>query len=1159
MSIFKGTIDPIIAAQLKAREKIVSQYGDSGEKDSKGNPIYKAGVDPRGDDFLRYTTGKNGWTRMTSFVDAKVGCVKEKDKKTGAYTGKEKCKYNGSDLAKKYVLEGGTLFYNKDINGFALREGVGGPNAVYASNIDDGYFRSAKTDKRPFGYRPMPGITNVSVINKGAYGSLRQATVRFYCWDKHQLDELEVLFLRVGYTVLLEWGWSQYLTHDVGVNGINSYPSNIKIDNFSTSPIDPFAPLTENDIYSQIDNGVKNNKGNYDAMLGYIQNFSWNLLPNGGFECTTILISRGEAISTIKASSSPYTLIGSATVGSATLENVVSSTGDAIEKPPLSLFEKIFLNIKAHDNQAEIYDPNGEFYVKFEDAISGSSAVRTDANNKIKDQVNQTFADIQTEVEKTTIKTVVDINGKIEKRSFKPFHTNAWLKPTDGGNDGVALEYIQLDQIIAVLTTFFLPRKKIADDDYVPTVTIIAPGKTPCLASEDSVSIDPTVCLIRNDLATFITDKPDGFNPDFWSQYANQNAVGWKQKTLIGDFNKFTYQKSNKNGTVLGQIGNIYVSISKIIDIYRSKAGSSDGVSVIDFLKDLLEQISMALGGINDFQLYTEKNTIQIIDAKYLETSDDPEGSKSSKFRFDLLGLKSICRDVRINSRVYSEQSSMIAIGAAASGDNKNLGDIYSTTQQHFNEGLKDRVVKDIQIGTDVSDLQKKDAQGNNVEKRFNYYYDLYNNIAALTGYIQRKVLGTPYTNSDGTKTGWNVVRIPASNEISNASNLLNTFILQLNGKDIDFKALIPFELEVTLDGIAGFIIGQIFTIDESILPTQYADKNVGFIITGVSHTLQNNDWVTTLKTQICLLDNDKISSTLGKTEKDKLKSVISLIRTQIKTNSYLGNAMADYLIYLTINILSNGHKFNKPFIAGTKDLPNNFKNKPGGFWDSGDSSEDPISWEDYLEDASSPTQLGDANESIKQAAEIINGDSLEFYNPNFPDIGYVYQWWKNASGFSLPNFPTKFEDLITVLLPDGVYVDLSTNLLDFQNEVLNKIGAGGSGATLGDGIAADKIFIYRYFNYTPITTLQSTQYCDTIYTPATETYQAYTHKYLNVWRLRVFYLDKIKTYISTNWGQNSQYVQVGSAGNDISLESDSSTYNKVPWWTPTPRLVTVK
>ena len=438
-------------------------------------------------------------------------------------------------------------------------------------------------------------------------------------------------------------------------------------------------------------------------------------------------------------------------------------TGDAIEKPPLSLFEKIFLNIKAHDNQAEIYDAKGEFYVKFDDASAGSAAIRKDANTKIKDQVNTTFTSIQDEVAKMGIKQVINENGKIETRYFNPFHPVNYLKPTDGNNDGTAIEYMSLDQIIAVITTFFLPRKK----DNTPVVTIIAPGKTPCLASEDSVSIDPTVCLIRNDLATFITDTENetgskkGFNPFFYTLDAsNETAAIWTNPTYINDIFKFTYQKSNKNGTVLGQIGNIYVSISKLIDIYRSKAGSSDGLSVIDFLKDLLEEISAALGGINDFQLYTEKNTIQIIDAKYLETSDDPNGSKSSKFKFDLLGLKSICRDVRINSRVYSEQSSMIAIGAAASGDNKNLGDIYSTTQQHFNAGLRDRVIKDIQIGTDVDQQQKKDAQGNLIDTKYNYYYDLYNNIAALSGYIQRKVLGTPYTNSDGTKTSWKLVML---------------------------------------------------------------------------------------------------------------------------------------------------------------------------------------------------------------------------------------------------------------------------------------------------------------------------------------------------------------------------------------------------------------
>ena len=34
MSIFKSTLDPAIAAQLKARESVVSQWGDSKEVDA---------------------------------------------------------------------------------------------------------------------------------------------------------------------------------------------------------------------------------------------------------------------------------------------------------------------------------------------------------------------------------------------------------------------------------------------------------------------------------------------------------------------------------------------------------------------------------------------------------------------------------------------------------------------------------------------------------------------------------------------------------------------------------------------------------------------------------------------------------------------------------------------------------------------------------------------------------------------------------------------------------------------------------------------------------------------------------------------------------------------------------------------------------------------
>ena len=74
MSIFKSTLNPAIAAQLKAREKIISS-------------------DNRNDTFLRYTSGKNSWVRMTSFVNY--------DDPKG--------KYKGDQLSRKYVLEGGDI------------------------------------------------------------------------------------------------------------------------------------------------------------------------------------------------------------------------------------------------------------------------------------------------------------------------------------------------------------------------------------------------------------------------------------------------------------------------------------------------------------------------------------------------------------------------------------------------------------------------------------------------------------------------------------------------------------------------------------------------------------------------------------------------------------------------------------------------------------------------------------------------------------------------------------------------------------------------------------------------------------------------------------------------------------------------------------------
>ena len=858
MSIFKDTLKPFIQDQLTARQRIVSQQTNTG-----------FGITPRDDKFLRFVAGKNAWVKMQSFVNT---YDPDTPNKKGLAIGRYR--YWGDGLAKKYVLEGGTLFESKkaDKDGnlrgtgkFTLREGVGKRSGVYASDIDLG-------GDRPLGYRPMPGITSININNKSAYGSLREATVKFYAWDKHQLEELELLYMRTGYSVLLEWGWSQYLqsgkvtTNDKNETQYTPNLDNISIKNFDDLTIDIFsdkeifnppADFTSDEIiYGKIEYLNQKTNGNYDAMLGYVKNFSWQLMDNGGFECTTVLISRGEVISSLKISSNNPSFIN---------DPISYNVGDS---PPLSLFENIFLNYSALINDSELTsletESGGIKSGRFGQFASGSNPIT-------KFSVDQLYNDLKSRIDESPL-YIINANQNLNKfnnslkKELYPDDGNRQnfgkILLTEGNIDGVGIEYIKMDYLIALLNLYF----NFKDAKNKTISQIILPGDTPCLASIDSVSIDPGTCIIYNNKATFITGLEDGALP---KTYVYKTDTG----TSYVDEKDTVSSEQFLNSQNLGKIGNIYVAIPKIIEIYRSKGSSTTDVSLIDFMKSLLEQISKALGGINDFSLHTTKSTVQIIDIKYLE-----QGAGKTKYEFDLLGLKSICRDVKITSRVFESQSSMMAIAAQSRA---NVGDLYSSTQNHFNKGLKDRILFDKLVWRD---------------KQTPTYYDelrkIFTNLISLQNYTVVKCLGS-FDNR--------TIVYPKPEEVSNASSVLKTLLLQLNGQDVNFKAIIPFELEIVLDGIAGLVQGQIFKVNENILPDRYAKSNIGFIITGLSHDLSNNDWKTTVKTQMCILDNELLTTQDEKDQIAKLKEDLKKLVERRNTNAIVWSCIADYMTQLSM------------------------------------------------------------------------------------------------------------------------------------------------------------------------------------------------------------------------------------------------------------------
>jgi hypothetical protein len=238
MSVFNSPIDKKIVGSLERRQNLMGKKNRTPQE-------------------LTFLNSNTSFARLSSSVD--VGGDK------GA-------------LAKANVLAGGLLTSNRP------HAGIGRDSSFAYSPINsDGSVNL-------LGVRPMPGITSVSIDNIGAYGSTRKATVNFQCWDIKQLEILEKLYMRPGYTVLLEFGRNLFLKD----NG-NIQPVIPKTDFFNDNNVNLLDYL--NKLYKK----SIEYEGNYDAFFGYIVNYSWTSRNDGGYDCKTEILSTGEVVESLKA------------------------------------------------------------------------------------------------------------------------------------------------------------------------------------------------------------------------------------------------------------------------------------------------------------------------------------------------------------------------------------------------------------------------------------------------------------------------------------------------------------------------------------------------------------------------------------------------------------------------------------------------------------------------------------------------------------------------------------------------------------------------------------------------------------------------------------------------------------------------------------------
>ena len=269
-------IYPWAADQLKTRSKM----GSMKERD---------------DANILYLANKGAWVRVVSSVNL------EGDLMNYYRTNINPNIARPQDLAESYVLYGGTSTYAFESNklnvpqyginnleigdlgnvkgaGMNLRSGIGN-NGSYNLLGDQ--------EIQDYGYKPMPGITSVTIESTGRLGSLRQATINFKVWDKYQLDIMDALYFRPGFTVLIEYGHAKYYTNDNTTRPAELMSS----EQFMINPFT--ANLTKEDIGIQIATNIQKSYGNYGGMLGMVTQFNFTMTQDGGYDCTIKALALG--------------------------------------------------------------------------------------------------------------------------------------------------------------------------------------------------------------------------------------------------------------------------------------------------------------------------------------------------------------------------------------------------------------------------------------------------------------------------------------------------------------------------------------------------------------------------------------------------------------------------------------------------------------------------------------------------------------------------------------------------------------------------------------------------------------------------------------------------------------------------------------------------
>ena len=709
-----------------------------------------------------------------------------------------------SGPAQRFILHGGAMMSEymaneRQVN--QLRSGVNFDKNVPFNKSGQAYNNYSGT--LGLGYRPMPGIVSFNLQTYNTFGTLRQADIQFVVWTLEDLEQAEKLYLRPGFTAVIEFGHSVYVDNNGDKQTLGKTFSTID-ENFL------FKKQTIKNIEKAIENKREASHGNYDGFFGYVSNFSYSFRPDGGYDCSMKVVSKGIILDSLK----------SGNVSDAIQKPKQDETSD--QKPPeaakkeiKSVFHTMFRSIQNY-HLTGIQDEEDTASIELD-----------------KKKLDDIIADA--EEKGIPFEPLVELATK-DKCEFVFTTITANIKNQDDETE------LQQDELLA-----YIPLRFVLDVfNKLASLYEIGDTKRNFPLLKFSTEFGNKFRTFRKHFSTAPSmvclpkTAPSIEHPEGTGLYSmTSNNADTNMSDYAGSGNS-----SDGNGS--NEILNIFVSTKFLLSIL-DKVYNEDSkeLTTLDFFNSLLKNINTSFSDVCRLTLFYNEglNEYEIVDAH--------GGSKVRNIPIiHLSGLKSTAKQVSIQSRLSSQTSAQIAIAAQGTVDNY-ADNVHAI--RNWNLGAVDRWIPGKTVNPNEPTIQADPENTEEVTKgKLPYDGDIKNflskNPEVSNAMLQffKGILKGEYSPDTEISLGAELRKL----------NLALYQLAQVGKKEDSMRneVPIPVELSFTIKGISMMKIGQVFKINRGLLLKKY--DNYGYVITGVNHKVENNEWTTEVNSQFFELDN---------------------------------------------------------------------------------------------------------------------------------------------------------------------------------------------------------------------------------------------------------------------------------------------------------------